>query len=352
MSQVEKRILTGVKPTGTPHIGNYLGAIGPAIELAERPENSSFLFIADLHALTIAPDPAALTEQTYSIAATWLAMGLDPERVVFYRQSDIPEVTQLAWFLSCVLPLGLLKRAHSFKDSRQKGTAEDDIKAGLFSYPVLMAADILLFDPDIVPVGRDQKQHLEIAQEAARRFNNLYGAGEEVLKVPEAQIDPSVMTIPGLDGRKMSKSYGNTLPLFAEPKPLLKLVKSIKTDSTEYGAPLEAEGDTVFSLYELLSTPAQTAALAAQYVSGRKDPTRSDAEFADPTDNYFGWGDAKKALHARLVERFGPARERYEALMADRGQLDELLMAGAAEARVTARAVLKRVREAAGIRRG
>lgn len=349
MAKPATRVLTGVKPTGIPHIGNYLGAIRPAIAMSEEPNRESFLFIADLHALTILPDPAMLTEQTYGIAATWLALGLDPKRVVFYRQSDVPEIPQLSWFLSCVLPLGLMKRAHSFKDSRQKGAQEDDIKHGLFSYPVLMAADILMFDSDIVPVGKDQKQHLEIAQEAARRFNLQYGAGETLLKVPKAGIDETVMTIPGTDGQKMSKSYGNTIPLFADEKALKRLVKGIKTDSTEFGAPLDAEGDTVFQLYRLIAGEAGTRQLAAQYASGRKDPAKPDGEFAEASENYFGWGHAKAELLELLIEHFRKPREEYTRLMADRGQINQLLDEGKDRARTVAEQVLKRVKEAAGI---
>lgn len=342
-----KRVLTGVKPTGVPHIGNYLGAIEPALELARQ--HDSFLFIADLHALTIHPDPDELREQTYSVAATWIAFGLDPAVATFYRQSDVPEIPMLSWLLSCQLPLGMLNRAHSFKDVTTKGMPAEDVRHGLFSYPVLMAADILAFDADIVPVGKDQKQHLEIAQEAARKFNNLYGDGEEILRVPEARIDQAVMTVPGLDGEKMSKSRDNTIQVFEADKPLLKRVKAITTNSTEYGAPLAPDGDTLFALYSLLASPEKTAVLRRQYETGRKNPDLADDD-EDPSGNYFGWGDAKKALHALLIERFSDARATYHRLMDDRAHLDALLAAGAERAREAAQPVLDRALKASGIR--
>ncbi len=344
----KKRVLTGVKPTGIPHIGNYLGAIEPALKLAR--EHDAYLFIADLHALTIHPDPAELREQTYCVAATWLAFGLDPEQTVLYRQSDVPEIPTLAWLLSCQLPLGMLIRGHSFKDVTDKGLPAEDVKHGFFSYPVLMAADILAFDADVVPVGKDQKQHLEIAQEAARKFNNQYGDGDAILKVPEARIDEAVMTVPGLDGRKMSKSYDNTVQVFVPDKPLLKRVKAIKTDSTEYGEPLEPKGDTVFELYTLLASAEQTEQLRRQYMAGRRNPEIEDDDLDDPTSNYFGWGDAKKALHALLVERFAGARDEYNRLMDDRRYLDQLLRKGAERARGVASGVLERALQASGIR--
>ncbi len=339
---MQKRILTGVKPTGAPHIGNYLGAIRPALELATK--HDSFLFIADLHALTITPKPAELKEQVYGVAATWLALGVDPKQTVFYRQSDVPEITNLAWLLSCVLPIGMLERAHSFKDAQGKGVEREDVKHGLYAYPVLMAADILAFDIDLVPVGKDQKQHLEITQEAARKFNLIYGEG--CLKVPEAMIDEQVMTIPGTDGRKMSKSYGNTIELFGDDKELVKTVKKgIKTDSTEYGLPLKSEGDTVFEIYRLLADPTRIEALRRRYQTGRKDPVGPN----DPS-NYFGWGDAKSALADLLLEHLGPARAEYRRLMADRGHLDRLLAEGRDRARAVAQPTLERCLEAVGLR--
>lgn len=347
MSDGKKRVLTGVKPTGVPHMGNYLGAIRPAIELSRKMD--SFLFIADLHALTIRPDPKQLIEESYCVAASWIAFGLDPEATVFYRQSDVPEIPTLAWCLSCALPMGLLNRAHSYKDARAKAGDDDKINHGLFSYPVLMAADILAFDTDGVPVGKDQKQHLEIAQEAARKLNHIYD--QEILKIPEPFIDERVMTIPGTDGRKMSKSYDNTIQLFVDDKPLLKAIKRIKTNSTEYGDPLSTKEETVFAIYENIASPDQIAMLRAQYASGRKDPKVDDATLADPSSNYFGWGNAKRALYDLLIERFPKERQTYKDLMADKGHLDELLLRGAERARDVAGPVLSRVLEATGIRR-
>ena len=346
MSGRAKRVLTGVKPTGTPHIGNYLGAIRPAIELAKN--NESFLFLADLHALTIQPDPKTLREETYGVAAAWIALGVDPEQTIFYRQSDIMEIPLLTWVLSCCLPIGYLNRAHSFKDAQAKGSETGDILHGLYSYPVLMAADILLFEADQVPVGKDQKQHLEIAQEAARKLNHIYGSGETLLKVPEALIDESVMTIPGLDGRKMSKSYGNTLTPFMDPKAIKKALKSLVTDSTIYGDPLPTNGDTILTLINLLD-PARAKALAANYETGRKNLNQADNTFADPSENFFGWGDAKKALSEVLETCFADARKHYAELMADKAELEKLLEKGAHRARAIARPVLNRVVEAVGL---
>jgi tryptophanyl-tRNA synthetase len=340
-----KRVLTGVKPTGVPHIGNYLGAIRPALELTKT--HDAFLFIADLHALTTRQDPKKLTEDTYSVAATWLACGVDPAKTTFYKQSDLPEVTTLAWILSCVTPFGLLNRAHAIKDARAKGATDEDINNGVFSYPVLMAADILLFDIDVVPVGKDQKQHLEIAQEAARKLNNL--VGKEVLKTPAAKIDEDVMTVPGLDGRKMSKSYDNTIEIFSTDKQLESKVMSIKTDSTSYGDPLKSEGETIFQLYQLLATPERARVLARQYATGRRDPDQPDTAFPDPKKNYFGWGNAKKALYEVIQERLGPARKEYAKLIEDKPYLRKLLAEGAERARATGSVVLARVSDALGI---
>ena len=337
------RVLTGIKPTGIPHIGNYFGAIEPGLRLARQYE--SFFFIADLHALTTSPKPELLAEETYSVAATWLALGLDADRTFFYRQSDIPEVTELAWILGCVVPMGLLQRAHTFKDLRDnKGQAPEDIRLGLFSYPVLMAADILLFDADVVPVGKDQKQHLEICQEAARKLNHIYD--QDVLTIPEAQIDERVMTVPGLDGRKMSKSYSNGIPIFASRKQLKKLVGTIKTDSTEFGSPLPPNQDTILSLFELFARPPEVAQLKIRYRTARIDPTGPDTR-----DNYFGWGHAKSALVEAIDEQFSSARDEYTRLMADRGHIDAVLERGAERARAIAQPVLARVRRAVGIRR-
>jgi tryptophanyl-tRNA synthetase len=355
-----KRVLTGVKPTGVPHIGNYLGAIRPALELTKT--HDAFLFIADLHALTTRQDPNRVTEDTYSVAATWLACGLDPAKSTFYKQSDIPEVATLSWILSCFTPFGLLLRAHSFVEALQKeqGGKEDvrkaikealtdtdalegmsdagflDINHGVFAYPVLMAADILIMDADVVPVGKDQKQHLEITQEAARKLNHV--AGKEVLKIPAAKIDEDVMTVPGLDGRKMSKSYDNTIEIFSTDKQLRKKINEIKTDSTPYGEPLKTEGETVFALYKLFASPEQTAELSRRYAAGKK---------AD--GGPFGWGDAKGALHELILDRLGPARKEYGRLMDDKPYIRRLLTEGAEKARVIASATLSRVVDAMGI---
>lgn len=342
----KRRVLTGIKPTGMPHIGNYLGAIQPAIELASSYD--SFLFIADLHALTAFQPPVILAEQTLVVAATWLAFGLDPSRVVFYKQSDIKEIPMLAWILSCVTPLGLLNRAHSIKDARAKGVSDDDMNHGTFAYPVLMAADILLFDADVVPVGKDQKQHLEIAQEAARRFNNAYG--QDLLRVPEPLINESVMTVPGLDGRKMSKSYDNTIEMFIPDKELEKKVKSIKTNSTPFGSALSTDQDTVFNLYKLFASPEETQEIARRYSTGRKDPNIPDSSLSDPIrENGFGYGDAKKALSKAILDRCGDARREYIRLMDDKVYLRRVLAEGALKAQTAAEAVLRRVTDAVGI---
>ena len=342
-----KRVLTGIKPTGVPHVGNVLGAIEPALALTRQPEVEAYLFIADLHALTTRPDPELLRSQTRSVAATWLALGLDPERVCFYRQSQVPQIPALAWLLSCSLPMGLLNRAHSIKDAMARGQTAEELSHGLYAYPVLMAADILAFDANVVPVGKDQKQHLEIAQEAARKFNLRYG---EVLVVPEARIGETTMKVPGLDGEKMSKSYDNTLMPFESDKAMLARIKSVKTDSTTYGTPLP-RGDVLFVLADLLAPPEESEKLRRQYETGRKDPDRADGDPND-TSNYFGWGDAKKALHAIMVERFSAARTAYERWMADEAGLDALLARGEARARATAEATMGRVRAALGLPAG
>jgi tryptophanyl-tRNA synthetase len=335
------RVLTGIKPTGVPHLGNYLGAIQPAIELAKS--HDSFLFIADLHALTTFQKREQLIEDTYSVAAAWIAHGLDPQQVVFYRQSDVPEIPMLAWILGCVLPKGLLERAHSYKDAmKNRGLDDESVNMGLFSYPVLMAADILAFDVDVVPVGKDQKQHVEICQEAARKLNLAYG---ETLKVPEARIDEKVMTIPGLDGRKMSKSYDNTIKVLGVSDKDLqkKMVNKIICDSTELGQPLRTESSTVAQLYGLFASKEQNERFLARAHAGRIDPS-------DPTSEHFGWGTAKKELFELLVEHFRPARAEYERLISDRGYLDHMLLRGAERARQVAGNVLERVLVATGVR--
>ncbi|TAM58810.1 tryptophan--tRNA ligase [bacterium] len=316
--------LTGIKPSGTVHIGNYLGAIVPAIELARRFERSLY-FIADEHALTSVEDPAKLHAQIYDLAATWLACGLDPERTFFYRQSAIPEVFELAWILGCVAPKGLLDRAHAYKAALAAGEA---INVGVYTYPVLMAADILLFDTTVVPVGKDQKQHVEIARDVAEKFNRLYG---DVLALPEPEIGDQSMTVPGLDGRKMSKSYDNVIPLWAPAAQRRKLVMRIKTNSQAPAEPKDTESSEIFQLYRLFATPQQTAQLERRYAAG------------------IGWADAKTALADVMEERLAPLRARYEALRADEAALDRVLEQGAQRARAIARATLARVRAAVGI---
>jgi len=331
-----KRVLTGIKPTGSPHLGNYVGAIRPALELAARDDLQGLYFIADYHALTTIHDREALDRLTREVAAVWLAFGLDPARVLLYRQSAVPETFELAWVLACFTSKGWLNRAHAYKakvaEAAARGVDADAlVDMGLFNYPVLMAADILLFDCDQVPVGRDQEQHIEIARDLVERVNHVYGAG--VLHRPEALVGEGTAVVPGLDGRKMSKSYGNTLPLFAPPKQLRKLVNQIVTDTSPPDAPKDPEASLIFQIYRMLAPPADTAALRARYAAG------------------IGWGDAKAAL-ADLLERvLAEPRARYEDLMAHPARIDALLADGAARARELAAPVMERVRRAIGIAR-
>lgn len=332
-------MLTGIKPTGSPHVGNLLGAIRPALRLADEGLEAMY-FIADYHALTTVHPPEhgpdELRKQTYEVAATWLAMGLDPERTLFYRQSDVPEIFELAWIFNCFTSKGWMNKAHAYKaivaDKEAKGEADVDagINTGIYTYPILMAADIVAFDVDLVPVGKDQVQHVEIARDIAQRINSAYG--KEVLRLPKAKLEDNAAIVPGTDGRKMSKSYNNTIPLFAPPKQMKKVINSIVTDSRPPEEPKEPEG-TLFEIYKAIATPAEVEALAARYRSG------------------IGWGDAKKALLDRLEEEVGVARTKYDALMADTSQIDRLLLAGAQKARTTARATIDRVRAAIGIGR-
>lgn len=329
-----KVALTGIKPTGTPHIGNWLGAIRPGLTLAETPGTRAIYFIADYHALTAVQEPAALRHMTYDVAATWLALGLDPERTLIYRQSDIPEVFELSWILACMTTKGWMNKAHAYKAAvdRNQAAGETDldvgINIGVYTYPVLMAADILLFDSDVVPVGKDQVQHIEIARDIAQRVNHLYG---EVLKLPEAHVVDNVAIVPGLDGRKMSKSYGNVIPLFLPPKQLRKVINRIVTDSTPPEVPKDPESSHIFQIYRAIASAAETDALAARYRAG------------------IGWGEAKAALFDVLDAGLAPARERYAALMADTAQIDRVLADGAQRARVIAGQTLSRVRAAIGI---
>ncbi len=319
------RILTGIQSTGRPHLGNLLGAILPAIELSKNPANDSLYFIADMHSLTTVRDPELLRANTYAVAAAWLACGFDTEKNLFYRQSDVPQVTELTWYLSCFTPYPMLANAHSFKDKSDKLS---DVNAGLFTYPVLMAADILLYDAEIVPVGKDQIQHLEIARDIAAAFNARYG---DTLVLPQARVDAQLMTIPGLDGQKMSKSYGNTIDVFAPEKELLKTIKSIVSDSTPLEDPKNPETDTTFKLYSLLATAAETATLRANYEAGG-----------------YGYGHAKKELYELILRRFATERERFDFYMNNLPELDAALAIGARRAQEYGAGVLAKVRQKVG----
>ncbi|MEY4286026.1 MAG: Tryptophan--tRNA ligase [Bacteroidota bacterium] len=319
------RILTGIQSTGTPHLGNILGAILPAIRLAANPANESYLFIADMHSLTQIKDGTALRNNTYATAATWLAFGLDPNQTVFYRQSDIPEVTELTWYLLCQYPYQRLTLAHSFKD---KADRLDDVNGGLFTYPILMAADILLYDAEIVPVGKDQKQHIEMARDVANRFNLTYG---DTFVLPEEQIQPDTMLIPGTDGEKMSKSRNNYIDIFLPEKQLRKQIMSIVSDSTPLEAPKNPDTCHTFALYKLLASPAQTDQMKANYLGGN-----------------YGYGHAKQALFELILEKFSNERARFDHLMANTAEIDAALSIGAQKARSVAQEVLKRTRTKVG----
>ena len=320
------RILTGIQSTGAPHLGNLLGAIIPAITLSTDPKNDSFLFIADMHSLTTVRDGALLRENTYTTAAAWLACGLDTDQTIFYRQSDVTETAELSWYLSCFMPYSRLKLAHSFKD---KADRMEQVNAGLFTYPVLMAADILLYDADVVPVGKDQKQHLEFTRNMAEAVNRTYG--EDSLVVPDAQIDEELMVIPGTDGHKMSKSRGNTIVIFQSKKKLRKQVMSIVTDSTPLEEPKNPDTCNVFALYKILAPPEQTAEMRKNYLGGN-----------------YGYGHAKTALFELIMEQFAAERERYDYFMENRGELDQKLAEGAAKAKEIAHQTLGRGRKRMG----
>ncbi|MHA3788446.1 tryptophan--tRNA ligase [Flavobacterium hauense] len=319
------RILTGVQSTGTPHLGNLLGAILPAVEMANKPENDSFLFIADLHSTTQIKDGATLRANTYSVAATWLACGLDINKVVFYRQSDVPQTAELSWYLSCFFPFQRLTLAHSFKD---KADRLEDVNAGLFTYPMLMAADILLYDANFVPVGKDQVQHIEITRDVASRFNHQMG---ETFVLPEAVTGDDTKIIPGTDGEKMSKSRNNFINIFQDDKALRKQVMSIETDSTPLEDPKNPDTCNVFALYKLLATPEQIEAMRANYLGGN-----------------YGYGHAKQALFEVIVEKFAIIREKYAYYMANLPEVDALLKTGAEKAATVANGVLKKVRTKLG----
>ena len=329
-----QRVLTGITTSGTPHLGNYVGAVRPTVRASRLANVESFYFLADYHALIKTGDPARVQRSTLEIAATWLACGLDPEKVTFYRQSDIPEITELMWILTCVTGKGMLNRAHAYKASVDKNQASGEetdhgVTAGLFMYPVLMAADILMFNAHSVPVGRDQVQHIEMARDIAASYNHLYG---EHFTLPEAAIEDHVALLPGLDGRKMSKSYNNTIPLFVPQAQLRKLIMGIVTDSRAPGEPKSTEGSAVFQLYQAFATAEETAAFARQYAEG------------------IAWGQAKEQLFERLDREIAPMRTVYEELMRDPTQIERTLKAGAEKARAIATPFTARVRQAVGLR--
>ena len=319
------RILTGIQSTGVPHLGNILGAIIPAIEMAQNPKNDSYLFIADMHSLTQIKNGAELRNNTYATAATWLAFGLDINKTVFYRQSDVPQVTELTWYLSCFFPYQRLTLAHSFKD---KADRLEDINSGLFSYPMLMAADILLYDANIVPVGKDQSQHLEMTRDVASRFHAQFG---ETFVLPETKLQESTMYVPGTDGAKMSKSKGNTINIFQTDKKLRKQLMGIQTDSTPMEDPKDPTNDNVFALYKLLASQEQIEDMSANYLAGN-----------------YGYGHAKQALYEVIIQKFEEPREKFEYYMNNLHEIDEALAIGAEKAKKVADAVLERVREKIG----
>ncbi|MFX0555982.1 tryptophan--tRNA ligase [Maribacter sp. CXY002] len=315
------RILTGIQSTGTPHLGNILGAIIPAIQMAQDPKNESFLFIADMHSLTQIKNGEELRNNTYRTAATWLSFGLDIEKTVFYRQSDVPQVTELSWYLSCFFPYQRLTLAHSFKD---KADRLDDVNAGLFTYPMLMAADILLYDANIVPVGKDQLQHLEMTRDVASRFHAQLG---ETFVLPDAKVHEETMYIPGTDGAKMSKSKGNLINLFQTDKKLRKSIMGIQTDSTPMEDPKDPETDNIFALYKILATQPQIEEMTANYLAGN-----------------YGYGHAKQALYEVILNKFEEPREKFEYYINHLNEVDEALAIGAEKAKKVADGVLERVR--------
>lgn len=328
------RFLTGITTTGTPHLGNFVGSIRPSVAASLQPGVQSFYFLADYHALIKCEDPVRIQRSTLEIAASWLAAGLDPEKVTFYRQSDIPEIPELTWLLTCVTGKGVLNRAHAYKASVDKNTAagreqDDGVTAGLFMYPVLMGADILMFKAHKVPVGRDQIQHIEMARDMAASFNHLYG---EHFVLPEAAIDDHVATLPGLDGRKMSKSYDNTIPLFSSREQLKKLIGSILTDSRAPGEAKEVEGSALFQIYQAFATADETEALRKAYADG------------------IAWGDAKQVLFERVDQVIAPMRAKYEDLMNNPARIETTLLAGAERARTLATPFIRELRSAVGLR--
>jgi len=316
------RILTGIQSTGRPHLGNILGAIIPALEEAKKPENESYLFIADMHSLTQIKSGEELYNNTVNTAAAWLAFGLDPEKTVFYRQSDVPQVTELAWYLSTFFPYQRLTLAHSFKD---KADRLEDVNVGLFTYPMLMAADILLYDADIVPVGKDQKQHLEMTRDVAQKFNRIMG---ETFVVPEIKLKKDTMYVPGIDGNKMSKSRDNIIDIFLPDKKLRKQIMRIVTDSTPLEEPKNPDSCNVFALYKLLATPEQSEEMRQRYLAGG-----------------YGYGHAKQALSELIIETFGKEREKFNEYIQNPQLIEDILQSGAQKAKVKADEVLNRVRE-------
>jgi tryptophanyl-tRNA synthetase len=320
------RYLTGIQSSGIPHLGNILGAIEPAIQFSQDPKNDCLFFIADYHSLTTIKSAEERIENVRSVAATWIAFGFDYEKNILFRQSDVKEVLELTWILNCFTPFPMLANAHSFKD---KSDRLSDVNAGLFTYPVLMAADILLYDTEMVPVGKDQIQHIEIARDIASAFNNIYKS--ETFVLPEAAVRSEAMTIPGLDGAKMSKSYGNFIDIYLEEKKLRKVVMSIKTDSTPLEEPKNTEGDTTFKLYSLLASETEIQELKTLYEGGN-----------------FGYGTAKQMLFDKIMERFSPARARYQDLMANPDELEAILKIGADKARKIAQPVLERAKKLTG----
>ncbi|MDL5051570.1 tryptophan--tRNA ligase [Oscillatoria amoena NRMC-F 0135] len=319
------RILTGIQSSGRPHLGNLLGAIVPAIQLSQKPNNDSFFFIADLHSLTSIKDVKTRVDNVRAVAAAWLAFGFDVEKNFLYRQSRIPEVCELTWYLNCFTPFPMLANAHSFKD---KADRLADVNAGLFTYPVLMTADIILYDAEIVPVGKDQKQHLEITRDIATAFNNQYG---ETFVVPEARIEEQVMTIPGTDGQKMSKSYGNTIDIFLPDKELLRQIKSIISDSTPLEQPKDPSKDATFAIYSLLATAEQREDMRKKYQAGN-----------------YGYGHAKQELYELILQKFSAERKAFTFYFSNPDELDKKLEQGEEKARVIARDVLARVRKKLG----
>jgi tryptophanyl-tRNA synthetase len=328
-------VLTGITTSGTPHLGNYVGAIRPAIAASRRADVNSFLFLADYHSLVKGRDPDRVSQSTLEIAAVWLACGLDPDKVYLYRQSDIPDIMELAWILTCATAKGLMNRAHAYKaaiaENEAAGSKDPDkgITMGLFCYPILMAADILMFKANKVPVGKDQKQHVEMARDIAQRFNHHFG---ETFVLPGAVINEATAVLPGLDGRKMSKSYGNSIPLFASEADLRKLIMKIKTNSLEPGQPKDPSDSLLYDIYRAFASEAETTAVRARYAEG------------------IGWGDMKQLLFERIDTEIAPARAEYERLLAAPGEVEALLQRGAEKARAVSRPFIAEIRERVGIR--